>query len=284
MAYFQPFIDPDVCGESCAVYLRTQLLFVFASYVAFDIIDVCVPLIKLKVSLWWEARQARLHGHEAFAVSLLEQQAMMNEFTGADEQDAYLGIILPLSYLLMFGTFLPSMSVLAYLSFCVQLRLHAWKFSSILRRTFPVHAKGIGTWNNILPWLVTVANFNCIGMMIVSVSRVGQLVPFFARLTTALDIPIEGKAAKLLLFFILQNLAFAWFRLIDIVVDDIPKQTRLETARQHLQRERLTKHAKAEFHENVELSGSVDVDQSAFHDIAPLQEGHELYTAPLVHV
>jgi len=284
MAYIQPQIDPAACGEDCTVYLRSQLIFVFGTYIAFGLLDVGMPLLQLKITTWWEARQAQKLGYEAFNISMLEQQALMTEFKGTDEQDCYLAIILPLGYIMMFGTILPSMVFLAYASFSFQLRLHAWKFSGLVRRTFPVRAQGIGTWDTILPWVVSFGNLNSIGMMIITIDEVCTYFPGFGCITGFLDIPINGNGAKVILFLILQHMLIAWHRLLDLALSDTKQVTELEKKRQALQRARMvhTRHAKQIL--KIELACTGDTAACAFDEIAPLKEGDELYVAPMVQV
>lgn len=282
IAYIQPLIDPEGCGEDCTEYLLYQLVFVFATYISFGLIDSAIPYVSMRISKWWEDREARIKGYKTFNISFLEQQWLMFEYTGADEQDAYLCILIPLAYVLMFGSMAPDLVHLAYLSFIFQLRAHAWKFTSVLRRPFPVAATGIGTWEVILPWLVSVSNCNCIGMMIVASSRVGWLFPGFTYLTEALDITNESRAARLILFFILQFVVLAWHYLLKFAIPSRTAQTQLEMDRQNLQRDRLVQKSQSTLHENIVLACTGGKSASCLQSVQPLREGHEFYVSPIV--
>merc|ERR1719359_2007475 len=120
------------------------------TYITFGVLDIALPLISLKFKIWKEARAALSHGHDVFKQSLLEQQVMMDPYTGQDQRDDYLAVIFPVAFIMMFGTMLPSMVFLAFLSLASQIRTHAWKLSGATRRTFPTKAEGIGLWDSIL--------------------------------------------------------------------------------------------------------------------------------------
>merc|ERR1711959_474326 len=136
----------------------------------------------------------------------------------------------------MFGTMLPSMVFLAFLSLASQIRTHAWKLSGAARRTFPKRAEGIGVWDSILSIISYVAIFNCIALLISQVDAAGSYIPGFHHLTATLGIKENGVAAKVLLFFVLENIAILFKLTIDQGIDNITARTKLERERQEYQR------------------------------------------------
>jgi len=286
IAYIQPLSKDgrDACKGDCTSYLRYQLMIVFLTYVTFGFMDLGLPLVQVKLSAWWAERNAEKHGRKHFALSLLEQQAVMLAHTGADEQDGYLSVVLPLAFILMFGAILPCMVFLAFLALACQLRAHALKVSGVVRRTFPTRAEGIGTWDTIIRCLFYVANFNSTGMLVVHVGNLGEYVPGFAYIAKSMGTPIDSLSANVVLFFILQNAGILLRLLLDAVVDDEDQQTKLEKARQDLQRGRFMEQREEHsgFHESVELVCHGDLQVSNFENVPPLEPGCALYVSPIV--
>lgn len=282
MAYIQPTDDPEGCGGDCKDYLRQQLLIVMATYITFGAMDMALPYCTFKVAVWLEERKARREGHKVFKLSLLELQSKMCQYTGQDERADYLSIVFPVAFVMLFGTMMPAMVPLAYLALTSQIRTHAWKMVDALRRPFPVKTSGIGVWDPIMTFISYVGIFNSIGLLVAQVEGLGWMVPGFPTLAKNLQIDPDGLAAKALLFFIFQNIAALYKLLFDFLVSDVTVKTSLERERQEMQRVRISERGHAEFHEDIKLIGSKDVEKSGFHNVQKLEPGHPMHVDPLV--
>mmetsp|Transcript_70387 Transcript_70387/g.228831 ORF Transcript_70387/g.228831 Transcript_70387/m.228831 type:complete len:784 (-) Transcript_70387:139-2490(-) len=281
MAYFQPWTDPEGCLGDCKNYLREQIFIVFMTYITFGFMDMILPYVTFKAAIWWETREMIKHGQEVFQMSFLEQQGKMAEYTGKDERADYLQVVLPLSFVMLFGTMMPTVVPLAYLALAFQIRTHAVKLIRSCRRPFPVRAGGIGVWDNILSVLSYLSILNAVGLLVAQLDDIGTTVPGFATLAQALEIPKNGPAAKVLYFFILQNTFMALKLAFDFAVSDITAATLIERTRQELQRVRIFDRRHNEFHEEIKLRGSTDLERSAFHLVPPLMPGHPMHVLPV---
>mmetsp|Transcript_18139 Transcript_18139/g.58820 ORF Transcript_18139/g.58820 Transcript_18139/m.58820 type:complete len:246 (-) Transcript_18139:103-840(-) len=243
--------------------------------------DMILPYVTFKAAIWWETREMIKHGQEVFQMSFLEQQGKMAEYTGKDERADYLQVVLPLSFVMLFGTMMPTVVPLAYLALAFQIRTHAVKLIRSCRRPFPVRAGGIGVWDNILSVLSYLSILNAVGLLVAQLDDIGTTVPGFATLAQALEIPKNGPAAKVLYFFILQNTFMALKLAFDFAVSDITAATLIERTRQELQRVRIFDRRHNEFHEEIKLRGSTDLERSAFHLVPPLMPGHPMHVLPV---
>jgi len=282
IAYVQQFLNPAGCAGDCKTYLVKQLAIVFTTYISLGVVDMGLPYAKMKCKLWWEDRETRKHGHDVFKLSLLEQQAKMSEYTGQTEDADYLSSLFPVAFVMLFGTMMPASVLLAFFALSSQIRTHAWKLSKVSRRPFPVRTSSIGIWDAILNGLTYVSVFNTIGLMVTQVNDVCAYIPHFWRLTEALGIPANGKAAKLIAFFFLQNVAIIFKMIVDNRMSDVTSQTELERLRQEVQRVRLSERGNREIHEDINLRCSVDFEKAAWDQVPPLRPGHPIYVEPLI--
>jgi len=283
LAYVQPSVDPAGCQGDCRAYLRENLMIVFITYITFGLYDIAFPLLSLRWSVYQEAKKAKASGHDVFKQSLLEEQVLMAAYTGQDQRDDYLSVVFPVAYVMMFGTMLPSMAFLAFFSLTSQIRTHAWKLCGATRRTFPTRAEGIGLWDSILSLISYLAIFNCIALLVSQVEGIGARVPGFATLTEALGIEDNSQVAKVLLFFVLENIAVLFKLTIDMTIDNVTAATKLEMARQELQRTRVFNKVHSEFHEDIVIKCPGDVEaRKAIDQLEPLRPGHELYVEPFI--
>jgi hypothetical protein len=283
LAYVQPTADPIACGGDCRAYLRENLMIVFATYITFGVLDVAYPLISLKINTWKEARSARRNSRSVFRQSLLEQQVLMDPYTGQDQRDDYLSCIFPVAFVMMFGTMLPSMVFLAFFALASQIRTHAWKLAGATRRMLPIRAEGIGLWDNIITIISYVAIFNCIALLISEVDGIGSYIPGFATCMAFLGIGDNSSAAKVILFFVLENCAMIFKLTVDQAVSNVTPETKLERKRQEVQRARLHEKSHPEFHEEILLKCPGDsMRRQALDAIEQLRPGHELYVEPFV--
>jgi len=276
IAFAQPALDPVGCEKvgGCKGYLQQQLVTCFVTYIAFGVLDVMLPFLKVQYAMHTEQEELKKKCLEdgkpvdATPLSFLEQQGKMLPYEGVDATGDYLQVMLPLAFVVLFGAVMPLCALLCFLGLATQLRADAWKLLNSYQRTFPAKASGIGIWNQILSVLSYVSVINNTALLLTQVDDWRTYLPFpegFSGLTA---------------FFILENIFMCVKVVCDNLVSNTPDVTARERERQDVQRSRLFEAENDGSLGEVKLECSGDVSGSIFSEVQKLEPGHALFSEP----
>lgn len=165
VGFVMKYVDqcPTTHGAGCFGYLCYEMVIVFLLYIVFTLWDIIYPIVVIKVQIWSEAWAAKRRGAEVQGLSFLEKQSKMAEYDSAALAEDFCEHIMPLSFVLLFGTTLPCSPILALISSWLQVRADAYKLTTAMQRPFPVKAKqGLGIWGDIVDTISVLSVYtNC---------------------------------------------------------------------------------------------------------------------------
>jgi hypothetical protein len=259
-AFAQEAVDPKSCAVAggCEALLTENLRIVFASYIAFGILDMLLPLATQKFSIWQEARAMKDKDVRSHRMSFLEMQAKRPKYTDEDSTADFLQLIFPLAFVALFSMVAPSVVILLFVSLCMQFHVDFWKLMLAYQRPFPDTADGIGLWNSAmtgLVWLSTYVNAALI------VSRQG--LDHFPLPSAFQELQPLAKFLILQSCFVIVKVA------VDAVYGDEGKVTLREQARQAHQRRRIFEAETSSFEEDLKLFGTGSMEDAARFDEIP---------------
>ena len=129
---------------------------------------------------------------------------------------------------------------MAFLNNYYQVRLDLFRISQLSRRTDPRGTEDIGTWESIFHAVSSVAVVsNCALIVFVGgyLKDYQEWLPFHAVDSSPSDDAMAAESVqgnKWLLFFFMEHAIFLGRMLIDLVIDDVPKDVRIQMERQDL--------------------------------------------------
>jgi len=308
IAYMSPRYDPQACftgGGDCRTVLTGTLVTALPVLVIISSVGLLVPFI----NIWRKYRKqdkdlkelaAKGDALPAFAISSMEMQTKMLEFTDSDLAGAYMQIISPFAYFSMWGVAAPVVTcVLAYVAISVSHGVDAYRLTRLYRRPFPHRVADIGIRNGIMTFLKYSSIVNIAGLLVtnphVDLPGMMGMLPerchaFAYTHPTNTSVAFEVKAgvlppqctmtnvASLFAFFIVVTLLCGSVALFDSYVPDVGPVTVMNRKRQVHQREVLFDLDLQTFNEEVVLSGHSRWEESRYHESSPqLRPGDPLY-------
>ncbi|KAJ8600213.1 hypothetical protein CTAYLR_001924 [Chrysophaeum taylorii] len=257
------------CIESCMDELQTQLGSIFISKVILaNVKDILLPYSKWSVKRLQQMRQKELEAisteqdemaatqeaaesveqglgnqkdasrRKGTAVSQENETTELRQLSPAEEQmqlaeynillgpfGDYRDLVIIYGYTVLFVAAFPLAPLMALVNSYVQIRSDAWHISVCCRRPWPSNAEDIGTWASII-----------------------ELTSYFAVIVNSLIIVYTGTflkeftvADRLLIFMGLYHGLFIVKYVVAILVDDIPRDVRIQVARQEFCEAKLIK-------------------------------------------
>lgn len=259
--------------------LTKSLKTCFVLYVSFGVLDMAIPWISLKWAVYSEKHALEKSGKESFQLSMIEEQAKMLEYTGADAADDYMAIIFPAGFVALFSMAMPLFSVcFSYIAAITQIRADAWKLCKAYRRPFPEMVSGIGKWNDVLEiFALCMVILN--GLQVTTQLNVAPIVKKLLPLTEA-HYEKDPEIMQAFVFFMFITIFFAARLMLDKLVADVDSRTELERRRQDLQRIHLFQTSTGDdFKEKVVLKCTGNNDLRRFEELPQLKPGDPMYIA-----
>ena len=148
---------------------------------------------------------------------------------------------LQFGYATLFATSFTLAPMMAFVNNYVEIRVDAWKISVLSRRPFPSGAEDIGQWQTLLEFMSTLQIITNTALVIFT-SNISWFSSF-------------DNKTKLILFIVIEHIAFALKAGIRTIVDDIPEEVEIQIARNKLYNTKLVDNQHDEQSELDEVMG-----------------------------
>eukprot|EP00928_Gymnodinium_smaydae_P062065 TRINITY_DN46003_c0_g1_i1.p1 TRINITY_DN46003_c0_g1~~TRINITY_DN46003_c0_g1_i1.p1 ORF type:complete len:845 (+),score=210.33 TRINITY_DN46003_c0_g1_i1:116-2650(+) len=161
----------DVCFEKCRVLFQLKVVALFVT--RFIILGPIEKVLKPRRELLKRANM----GSKAFDVApFSEYQIYMMRYTPSDLCRDYLDVTVPLAFVVLFGSLVPSLALLLLLALQLQLRCSAWKLTHLFRRPYPRLADGIGVSRVVLELLGVLMPLSHVGLILINYGGVENMI------------------------------------------------------------------------------------------------------------
>ena len=168
--FYIAFLKPQFEGcinDDCYGELAYQLVFIFGINMSLNLLELGMPYFKDKVNIWLEERAIQREREQnptmRVAMSPTEREAKKAPYETPLED--YMEMVCQYGYVVMFGSVLPLVTVLALIEILVEIRVDAWKLCNLTRRPFPQRTETIGVWFNIIQWVSFMGIITNVGLI-----------------------------------------------------------------------------------------------------------------------
>jgi hypothetical protein len=237
-------------GRSCLSELGVQLFAIFVVKMVTDTIGaVVIPFVR-DYRCGWEAKSDDTTDDVEYDASTnvhmvppmqrtksivelefdkTEYHVMMGPFGD------YLELAIQFGYATIFTVAFPMAPLMAFINNYFQIRFDVYKISQTCRRPEPRGAEDLGTWQYIFSAVATIAVVSNCALIVFTSSylkdyQVWLPAPMFDSNSSVKS--VEGY--KWLLFFVMEHTILAGRNVIDFLIDDTPRDVRIQMARQDL--------------------------------------------------
>eukprot|EP00357_Protocruzia_adherens_P011320 CAMPEP_0115014732 /NCGR_PEP_ID=MMETSP0216-20121206/26277_1 /TAXON_ID=223996 /ORGANISM="Protocruzia adherens, Strain Boccale" /LENGTH=785 /DNA_ID=CAMNT_0002384575 /DNA_START=167 /DNA_END=2524 /DNA_ORIENTATION=- len=168
LAFFKGSLEG--CPEGCITELSKQLITVFLTLVAFNVVELGMPLVMSWLKEGSEKKSLQKLQVEnpelnfRTTMGKIETQSKKEDY-GSTMAD-YLEIAVMLGFVFLFCTANTLLPLFALLALFIEVKVDAYKLCSIHARPFPAGAEDIGFWNFTLRFLAIAAIFTNVGLII----------------------------------------------------------------------------------------------------------------------
>eukprot|EP00930_Biecheleria_cincta_P095509 TRINITY_DN87467_c0_g1_i1.p1 TRINITY_DN87467_c0_g1~~TRINITY_DN87467_c0_g1_i1.p1 ORF type:complete len:887 (+),score=125.92 TRINITY_DN87467_c0_g1_i1:249-2663(+) len=238
-------------------YLTFQMLTTFAGFFALCCVDVVSPIFDsyfdARSEFFKLKRMGRLpQDAESTAYCYIERQGKMKTYDGGERNSDYMQVLLPLGFVVLFGSALPMGSVLCFVLFGFGLRMDAWKLTNVLRRPFPDSANSDKwVWQDIIDKFMYIGEVTNIGLVCFC------LPPF----------EYWNEQQQVLLFFGMLSLAACMKRCVGPFFPEKTEDVALAHRRQQWQRAKCRSYGMQVDHESHVTSWIPDLDLTKIQPI-----------------
>jgi len=278
--YYIAFFMKEVEGEcpphygTCWNYLTYQMIIVFGIYLIFTLYDILYPMYIIRAEIAAEVKKLKAcqmgedKHYTADSYSYIEQQSKMGTYNAQAAIDDYLGVVGPLSFVLVFGITMPLSSLLLLLTVTLQIRADAWKLTRAMQRPYPLPARlGLGVWLPIMESLTVIAMVTNVGLICYTVK------PFVSW-------PWEKR---LLMFFTSCSFATVVMKGMVMLWPEVTWDVELARNRHEHQRElALRMKAKENMEDDDEKLELPGCPNENYANIQRLEKDHEYFESPVL--
>lgn len=214
----------DQCPEgNCMAALQTALSTIFSSkLLVSNFLEVALPAAKnYKAMKEAEAEAESLVDADGEAVKVepmtaVEEQYNMQEYDIMYSLFAdYLEMVIQFGYATLFSAAFPLAPVLAFVNNYVEIRVDAWKITTICRRPLPKSVEDIGTWGSVMETIATFA-------VITNCALLCFTANFFLQKTVV---------EKFATFIVIEHALILLKVYIQVAVEDVPEEVQLQLER-----------------------------------------------------
>lgn len=238
-------------------YLTFQMLTTFAGFFALCCIDVVMPIFDSYYDARGEFFKLKRMGRlaqdaKSAAYCYIERQGKMRTYDGRERNSDYMQVLLPLGFVVLFGSALPLGSVLCLTLFGFGMRMDAWKLTTVFRRPFPDSAKSENwVWQDIIEKFMYIGEVTNIGLICFC------LPPF----------EHWNENEQLLLFFIFLSLASCMKRCVAPFFPERTEEVDLAHRRQQWQKNKCRSYGTQQNDECHVTSWTPDIDLTLIQPI-----------------
>eukprot|EP00747_Dinoflagellata_sp_TGD_P011287 gnl/TRDRNA2_/TRDRNA2_120620_c0_seq1.p1 gnl/TRDRNA2_/TRDRNA2_120620_c0~~gnl/TRDRNA2_/TRDRNA2_120620_c0_seq1.p1 ORF type:complete len:669 (-),score=96.30 gnl/TRDRNA2_/TRDRNA2_120620_c0_seq1:126-1874(-) len=227
IAFFQKDTAAGCPNDDCIGLLRSSLLTTFGGLCACSVVEMVVPYVQFRLSLYREEQALRAQFEEKISQGLMskdempkhsfmEKQAKMSTYDMGARIDDFNSLMLTVGYVQLFCVVAPTVCLLALLVLALQLRADAWKLCSCFRRPYPHLAVGIGyAWNSVLQFLGWVGTISCVAIPVLNLTALDEI----------------DRMQKMAIFFALEHLAIFLRLCILNIMEEEPATVKLMLSR-----------------------------------------------------
>lgn len=236
--FYTLFIQPTTkykCGHiSCVEYSVQSLYVTFATTAAMALVNMARPYARMKYETYNEDRQleekmkaAGVPHSEKPQRSFMEKQAKMSTITVESQVDDMMGLIIPMGYVLLFGSIAPATSLFMLIIYIIRIRVDAWRLCTVMRRPYPMATNGLGAWKSVISVLA-----NC-GLLVSSSMLVMDITmnPLTRQPMTTFE--------SWMLFFIIEHVVLLAHIFFDSIIPAKPHAVQLMSSQQEYVRNKL---------------------------------------------
>jgi len=149
--------------RGCVPELKENLAIFFATHVVSTVVGLCIPMIMA----WWNIRKemkAAEKTGKAKDYTYIQAQSKCPAYPG-DTSD-FMELTLSFGFVIMFSVALPVMTFLFFLVNLIEIKLLAYRMTSVNQRSVPRGQEGIGAWYSIIKAVCFIAVAVNVGMAV----------------------------------------------------------------------------------------------------------------------
>lgn len=217
-----PETSAKVCPTGCMATVSTTLITLFMTRLTTgNVQEVLLPYLKQRKKL----KQVE----EASNQGLSQAELWMNEpMTAVEEQflldnydillgmfGDYLEMIIQFGYATLFSAAFLFAPLLAYINNYVEIRVDAWKITTLCRRPFPKAAEDVGSWQVVMEIMGVCAVVTNVALLCFTSTIMSNL----------------SSTGKFVVFAFMEHALIGLKIILEVAIDDIPEEVEIQKER-----------------------------------------------------